>query len=477
MTIKLTVIGAGPGGYVAAIRAAQLGAKVTLIEAEKVGGTCLNWGCIPSKVLIHTANLLEKIHQADSMGIGIEGTVTLDLAGLMNRKNRVVNGQIKGILGLIKRHRIEHITGTAKISRPGRIMLTSGKHQGQEIAWERLIVAAGTKPLNLAAYPFDGDKIWSSNHALTMNTVPETALILGGGVIGCEFANILASLGTKVTLVEALDRLLPLPSVDAACSKVLQREMKKRRIAYHVNRTVSEYENDGDRLKVTLGPSPFLDNPTDAEKFPKTLTVDRMLVCIGRHPNSAELGLETLGVQVDAKGWINVDAYMQTNVENVYAVGDILGPSKVMLAHVASTEGIIAAENALGAKHRMDYHAVPGAIFTSPEVADVGLTEAQAKEKRIDYRAHSVLVRTLGKAQVLGELAGEVKIICEAGGGRVLGVHLVGAHATDLIAEGTLAVRQGLTIDDIAETIHAHPTLAEVMLEVAHKARGHAIHG
>ena len=477
MAIKITIFGAGPGGYVAAIRAAQLGAEVTLVEADQVGGTCLNWGCIPSKVLINTAELLEKFHQAGSFGIAVDGPVQPDMTRLMERKRKVVEGQIKGILSLLKRHKIKHYAGTGSIQGPGRASVTSGEGMAVDISWDRIILATGTEPLNIKAFPFDGQKILSSNHALNLEKIPESLLILGGGVIGCEFAFILSSLGAKVTVVEALSRLLPLPSVDEGCSKILQREMKKRRINFLVNRTVTAHKDDGDKLRVTLGPSPFLENPSAKEKTPQSLVVDKMLVCIGRQPNSANIGLENIGIRMDDKGWIITDDRMQTSVENVYAVGDILGPSKVMLAHVASTEGLIAAENAMGANRRMDYQAVPGAIFTSPEVANVGLTEVQAGEQGIDHESHTVLMRTLGKAQVLGELAGEAKIISKAGNGRILGVHLVGAHATDLIAEGTLAVQQGLTVRDIAATIHAHPTMAEVMLEVAHKAQGHPIHG
>jgi dihydrolipoamide dehydrogenase len=477
MAQKIVIIGAGPGGYVAAIRAAQMGADVTLVEADQVGGTCLNRGCIPSKILITTADLLEKIHRADSFGVSVDGVVQADIAKLMDRKRQIIQGQIKGILGLLKRHKIRHYSGAGRITCKGQVVVNSGEGVETEISWDRLILATGTQPLNMPAFPFDGEKIISSDHALALDEIPKSVLILGGGVIGCEFAFILSSLGAKVTLVEALPRLLPLPSVDDGCSKILQREMKKRRIAFWVNKTVAKYKADGDKLSVTLGPSPFLGNPTDKEKERQTLEVEKMLVCIGRQPNSDDIGLENIGVQTDQKGWIVTDDQMQTNVENVFAVGDILGPAKVMLAHVASTEGLIAAENAMGADRKMDYHAVPGGIFTSPEVANVGLTEAQAKEQGISYESHKVLMRTLGKAQVLGELAGEAKIVSEAASGRVLGVHLVGAHATELIAEGTLAVQQGLTVSDIADTIHAHPTLAEVMLETAHKAQGHAIHG
>jgi dihydrolipoamide dehydrogenase len=477
MTTKIVIIGAGPGGYVAAIRAAQLGAEVTLVEAGQVGGTCLNRGCIPSKVLITTADLLEKFHRAESFGVKVDGRISADIAGLMERKKKVIQGQIKGILGLLKRHKISLCTGTGKITGPGQVQVTSGKREEMDLDWDRLILAAGTEPLNIPAFPFDGKKILSSDHALALDRIPESVLILGGGVIGCEFAFILSSLGAKVTVVEALSRLLPLPSVDESCSKILQREMKKRRIKVLVNKTVAEYADSGAGLQVTIGPSPFLENPSDRDKTPQSLEVGKMLVCIGRQPNSAGIGLENIGIETDEKGWIVTDEHMRTGVENVYAVGDILGPPKVMLAHVASTEGLVAAENAMGSNYRMDYHAVPGAIFTSPEVANVGLTEAQAREQGIAYEAHQVLMRTLGKAQVLGELAGEARVIVEADSGRILGIHLVGAHVTELIAEGSLAVQHGMTVNDIAATIHAHPTLAEIMLEVAHKAQGHAIHG
>ena len=477
MAEKITIIGAGPGGYVAAIRAAQLGADVSLIEADQVGGTCLNRGCIPSKVLITTTGLLEKIRHADAFGISVDGSVRPDIARLMARKNTIIQGQIKGILGLLKRHKITRYTGTGRITGPGRAAVISDGADPVELAWDRLILATGTQPLNVPAFPFDGRKIISSDDALSLETIPASVVILGGGVIGCEFAFILSSLGAEVTLVEALPRLLPLPSVDAGCSKILQREMKKRRIRFLVNRTVAGYTDAGDRLEITLGPSPFLENPSEKDTIQETITVEKLLVAIGRQPGSADLGLETIGVETDKKGWIVADTRMRTRAEHVYAVGDILGPAKIMLAHVASTEGMVAAENALGGDRKMDYHAVPGAIFTSPEVANVGLTEAQATAQGIACETHQVLMRTLGKAQVLGELAGEARVVVAVDSGRILGIHLVGAHATDLIAEGTLAIQHGMTVNDIAATIHAHPTLAEIMLEVAHKAQGHAIHG
>jgi dihydrolipoamide dehydrogenase len=329
----------------------------------------------------------------------------------------------------------------------------------------------------MPAFPFDGKRILSSDHALSLEEVPGSIIIVGGGVIGCEFAFMLAALGSKVTVVEALTRMLPLPSVDEACSNILQREMKKRKIKFMVNRSVDSFEDDGKKLRVAIGPSPFLENPSEKDKTPLTAEADKMLICIGRKPGTGAIGLEKIGVETDDKGWIATDKRMQTAVPNVYAIGDILGPDKIMLAHVASTEGQVAAENAMGESRKMDYQVAPGAIFTTPEVANVGLSETQAKEQGYQVRADSVLFRTLGKAQVIGEIAGEAKIVSEAGSGRILGVHIIGPHATDLIAEGALAMQIKGSVKDLAATIHAHPTLAEIMLEASFKSLDRSLHG
>ncbi len=477
MKPKVLIIGAGPGGYVAAIRAAQLGAEVTVIEDDNVGGTCLNWGCIPSKVMITTAELLEKFHRTDHFGIDLKGSVQLNMLKLMARKQAVIKDQASGILKLFKHYQINYLKGSGFIKGSGMAAVKDPSGAETEISWDRLILATGTRPAMIPNFSFDGQRVLSSNHALNLEKVPETILIVGGGVIGCEFACMLSSLGASVTLVEALPRLLPLPSVDEACSKVMLREMKKRKIKCLLNRTVIDCEEIDGRLQVAVGPSPFLEKPSDKDKEPLICSVDKMLVCIGRQPNSAGLGLQNPGVQTDEKGWIVADDYMQTNVDNVYAIGDILGPSRIMLAHVASAEGIVAAENAMGSNRKMDYHAVPEAIFTSPEVACVGLSEQQAIEGGYEIRTESVLFRTTAKAQVMGEIGGQAKIIYDANSGKVLGVHIIGPHATDLIAESTLAVRLAATVRDIGETIHAHPTLSEIMLELAHKAQGHPIHG
>jgi len=475
---KIAILGAGPGGYVAAVRAAQRGAEVTLIEEDNPGGTCLNRGCIPTKVLVATANVLEKVNQAGTFGINIDGQVSLDMARLMRRKEKVVADQRNGVLKLLKHNRIRYLKGTGYVKDKGLIGVMLSEGEEEQVVWDKLILATGSRPLELNGMPFDGQLILSSDHALELREVPESILIIGGGVIGCEFAFIFSALGSRVIIVEALSRMLPLPWVDEDSSKVLQREMKKRKISFFVNKVVEGFSQEDDKLKVSIAPSPFLDNPTEKDKKPVIETVDKILVCTGRIPNSTSLkGLDLLDVQVDQKGWVIANELMETSEPGVYAIGDVLGPSKVMLAHVASTEGMVAAENATGGHRIMDYSAVPSAAFTSPEIASVGLTEAQAVEQGLDVRADSVLFRILGKAQVIGEIAGHAKIVSEKSTGKVLGVHIIGPHATDLIAEGTLAVRTGCTVTELAETIHAHPTLPEIMFEASLKAVGMSLHG
>jgi dihydrolipoamide dehydrogenase len=477
MTPRITIIGAGPGGYVAAIRAAQLGAEVTVIEQDNVGGVCLNWGCIPSKVMKTTAEMLESFRRAKEFGIELNADISPDMKTLMARKNRVIQYQIEGILKLFDHHKIRFLKGFGTIKGPKLAVAKLEDGETIEVPSDRLILASGTEPLEIPSFPFDGKRIISSNDALELREIPESMLIVGGGVIGCEFGFIFSSLGSKVTIVEAMDRLLPLPSVDEDCSKIIQREMKKRKIKFMVNRSIEKMDEKGEKLRVSVGPSPFGKQLKKKDLTPEAVEVDKVLVCIGRKPNTAPLGMEGLGVKMDEERWILTDERMQTSVPEVYAIGDVLGPSKVMLAHVASSEGIIAAENAMGESRIMNYGVVPGAIFTMPEVANVGLTEVRAKEQGHNVRADSVLFRNLGKAQVMGELAGQAKIISDVENGRILGIHLVGSHATDLIAEGTLAMKMGCTVKELAETIHAHPTSAEIMLEASFKALDRPLHG
>ncbi len=477
MTKKILVLGAGPGGYVAAVRAAQLGGEVTLVEKDNVGGTCLNRGCIPSKIMKTSADLLDKINQAAKFGISVNEVTRLDMARLMARKAAVINAQIKGIEMLLSHHKIRLLKGKGVIEGPGVATITTISGENNTLSFDRLILAMGSTPANIPSFPFDGERILSSNDILELAEVPESILIVGGGVIGCEFACILSAFGSRVTVVETLDRLLPLPSVDAECSKVLQREMKKRKIDIHVNRTVMEVTKTTSGTAVTIGPSPFSVDLREKKKEPFVVSVDRVLVSIGRSPATSGVGLAGIGVAVTEKGWIQVDDHMRTSAPGVYAIGDILGPEKIMLAHAASAEAQVAAENAMGGEKTMDYRVIPNAIFTIPEVATVGISESRAAEMGIAARSDTVLYRSMGKAQVINELAGHAKIISEAGSGKILGVHLIGAHATDLIAEGALAVQHGLTVNEMAGTIHAHPTLSEIMAEAALKAADRALHG
>ncbi len=480
MSRKIAIFGAGPGGYVAAVRAAQLGAEVTVVENDRVGGTCLNWGCIPSKILKSSADLLDHIRRAKEFGVTVEGEARLDVAGVNARKKRIIDAQVKGIEALLQRNRVRLIQGTGRIVGPGKAEVTTADGQLETLQWDRLLLATGSRPASLPDLPTDGRHIITSNEALYLERIPKRVVIVGGGVIGCEFAFILSSFGAAVTVVEALDRALPIPSVDESCSKLLQREMKKKKIRFMADRVVKRAVAENGRVKVAIGPSPFSKNGdagNDPGKESEEIEAGLVLVCVGRTPNSDRIGADSIGIETGPRGWIAADETMDTGAAGVFAIGDVLGPQKVMLAHVASAEGIVAAENMMGAKRKMRYDAVPSATFTTPEVANVGMSESQAREAGRQVRTDTVLVRNIGKAQVIGELAGEAKLVTEADTGRILGVHLTGAHATDLIAEATFAVRMGATAADLAETIHAHPTLAEIMMEAAHKAIDQPIHG
>ena len=467
---KIIIIGGGPGGYIAALRAAALGGSVTLIEKENLGGTCLNWGCIPSKIMKNTADIFLKFLNADKFGINVAGNVTFDMKSLMEKKNKILETQRIGIAALLKNNDVVLEMGRAAIKSKGSVEVTTKDGNKKELYYDRLVIATGTKPLNVEDFPFDHNHILSSNDILQLDKIPESILIVGGGVIGCEFAFIFSALGSKVTLVEAMSRLLPLPFVDQDCSKLLLKEMKKRKIAVFCDTIVKSSEINDDQITIHLDLSPFTDNPKPKKITNNLIKAQKMAVCIGRSALSSDLGLENIDLLTTPQGWIDVNEKLETKVEGVYAIGDILGPQKVMLAHVASHEGIIAAQNAMGFESIMNYDVIPGAIFTMPEIGTVGLSEAEAKKKGYEVEAFSINFRTLGKAQAIDELAGMAKMIVEKGSGKVLGVHLIGAHATDLIAEATLAVQKGLSAEDIAHTIHAHPTLAEVMGEVSLKA-------
>lgn len=473
----IALIGGGPAGYVGAIRAAQLGARTAVIERDELGGTCLNRGCIPTKSLKASADAMALAGRLSEFGLVLEGRVRPDMAAIRDRKDKVVQTLVAGVKKILDSYKVRLVEGSAEVLAPDRVRVEPKNGPPREIHGDKLILAAGSRPADLPALTTDGSRILNSDHALCLETIPEDILIVGGGVIGVEFAFIFSQLGSRVTVVEALGRVVSLPGVDPDSSRVLEREMKKNKIGLHLNRTVVRLEPEGEnRVRAILGPSPSLENPTERDRRETVINAERILVSIGRRPATDGLGLDRLGVGTDERGWVTADEHMETNVPGVYAIGDLLGPSKMMLAHVATAEALVAAENCLGGKRRMNYDAVPSGIFTTPEMADVGLTEPEARSRGLNVRADIFLFRGLGKPQTLGEIAGQVKIVSEAESGKLLGVHIIGPQATDLIAEATLALRLGATAADVAETIHVHPSLSETVMEAAHAAINAPLH-
>ncbi len=469
--LRLTLVGGGPGGYEAAFAAARAGMQVTLVEREALGGTCLNQGCIPTKSLKASAEALETIRRAAEFGLAGSGDPRPNMPAVIARKDKIRDILRGGLEKTCSQLGIRRIQGQGRVVHAGLVRVTAPDGSVTDVEGDRLILATGSRSLDLPALPPDHSRIISSDDALELHNLPARVVIVGGGVIGCEMAGIFRSFGVAVTLVEGLDRLLPLPGVDADISKLLLREFKKKGLACQLGKTVlgADVQADG-TVRVKLGPSPFLPAPasTPASGPEKTteLETDLVLVCVGRVPNTEGLGLEDAGIATDNRGWIAVDAGLQTSLPGCYAIGDVLGPSHVMLAHAASAEGLAAVEACLGNSVSLDYNGIPSAIFTTPEIGCVGLSEAQAAGIG-EIHSATVQMRELGKAQAMGELSGLVKMIADKASGRILGVHIAGAHASDLIAEAALAVHMGATARDIAATVHAHPTLAEGLHEAA----------
>ncbi|GBD96166.1 MAG TPA: dihydrolipoyl dehydrogenase [Nitrospirae bacterium] len=457
--MKITVLGAGPGGYVAAIKAAQLGAEVTVIEESEVGGTCLNRGCIPTKTLIASAEVLHKARNAKSYGLELEGTVSPNIRKIVERKDRVVGVQVKGIRGLFKSWGVGLVEGRGVIADPGKVNVTLKDGSTEEVETDRIIIATGSRPAQIPVFPFDGEKILSSDNAISPDSIPQSLLIVGAGVIGCEFAFIYKEFGAEVTMVEMMPHAIS--TEDEEISLILERELKKNKIKLLAGIGVEKVDVKGDGVSVQLSNG-------------KTIEAEKVLVSIGRAVNTEGIGLEAAGVKTGQRGEIIVDSRMQTNIEGIYAIGDVIGG--IMLAHLASKEGIVAVENAMGGTSEVNYNVIPAAIFTSPEVGSVGLREKQAAEKGIKYKVGRFQFRSLGKAHAMGEIAGLFKIISEEETDKILGAHIIGPHASDLIHEIAVAMGKGLTVKDIANTIHAHPTLAEGIMEAAEDVHDAAIH-
>lgn len=457
--MKITVLGSGPGGYVAAIRAAQLGAEVNVIEESEVGGTCLNWGCIPTKTLIASAEVLHKAKNAKNYGLDLEGTVSPNIEKIVERKNKVLGTQIKGIRGLFKSWGVNLIEGRGVIVDPKNIKVTMKDGSTENVETDKIIIATGSRPAEIPLFPFDGKRILSSDHATNPDAIPKSLLVVGAGVIGCEFAFIYKEFGAEVTMVEMMPNAVS--TEDEEISQLLERELKKNKIKLLTNTSVEKVDVKEEGVSVQLSNG-------------KTVEAEQVLVSIGRAVNSKDIGLEAVGINTGPRGEIIIDETMQTNVEGIYAIGDVAGG--IMLAHLASKEGIVAAENAMSGSSRVNYDVIPAAIFTSPEIGSVGLREKQAAEKGIKYKVGKFQFRALGKAHAMGEIAGLFKIISDEETDRILGAHIIGAHASDLIHEIAVAMEKGLTVKDIAHTIHAHPTLAEGIMEAAEDVHDAAVH-
>lgn len=453
----VVVIGAGPAGYVCAIRLAQLGKKVTVIDKGNLGGVCLNVGCIPSKALIYAGTLFEKMQNASEMGIEVKGA-TLNLPQLMKWKESVVKKLTGGVGQLLKANQCEVISGDAKFKGPNTLEVkASGKTI--ELSFSQCVIATGSRPFSIPGFEIDQKQILDSTGALDQQSLPKSLLCVGGGYIGLELGTFYAKAGSKVTVVEAGKGLLG--GVDPDLSRVVHNHLKKRNVEILLETSVKGCKKLKDSVEVQFSNG-------------KSLKFEKVLVTIGRKPNSENLGLEAAGVKLDAQGFIPVNEKRQTNQKNIYAIGDIAG--QPLLAHKGSKEGIVAAEVIAGLKTVYDVMAMPAVIFTDPEIATVGLTADEAKKKGHDVQIGMFPFAANGRALSMSESDGFVKIVGDKKTGRLLGVHIVGPEASNLISEATLAIEMGAQVEDLSLTVHAHPTLPESLMEAAEATLGHAIH-
>ena len=451
---NLTIIGSGPGGYVSALFAAQLGMKVCLIEKGELGGVCLNCGCIPTKTLVSSAKALSLIKDAEKFGVKV-GKPVLDFASVTTRTKSVVDKLKKGIEFLLKSRKVDVKQGlSAVIVDEHHIKI--GK---EDIETENILIATGSSPVDIPAAKIDGKSILSSEGVLKIDSIPGELVIIGGGVIGCEFATIFNKFGSRVTIIEMMEHLIP--GGDEELSKKLAAGLKK--IGINV---LTACKVEGTRYD--KGGRIILNTSTGSE-----LSCDKVLVSVGRRPNVSGFGLENIGVEVTKSG-IKVDENMRTNLAGVYAIGDCVGG--YMLAHVASHEGLVACKNIAGKKEKMDYSAVPSCTFTDPEIATCGMDEKVAKKNGLDVKVSRFYFRSLGKAHAIGKTDGFVKLVSLKTSGKIVGASIMGESASDLIAEVALAIRNGLSSSDVVSTIHAHPTMAEAILEAAHISEGKPLH-
>ena len=457
----VVVIGSGPGGYVAAIRAAQLGFKVACVEKRRtLGGTCLNVGCIPSKALLQSSESFAFAkHGAEEQGVTYKG-VSFDFTKMMDRKQKIVEGSVKGIEGLFKKNGITSIYGTARFISPDQLEVLQDKKK-TTIKAKSFVIATGSESIPLPFLPFDESVVLSSTGALSLNKVPKKMVVIGAGVIGVEIASIYNRLGSEIIIVEMLDRICP--AMDNAVSKALFQSLKKQGIVFHLSSKVTDAKVN--KNKVTLK----VETPNET----LTLQGDALLVAIGRSPYSEELGLEKIGVKKSPKGMVLVDSQFRTNLPHIFAIGDLIeGP---MLAHRASEEGVAVAELIGGLKPHVNYMAVPNVIYTHPEVAALGLTEEEARAKGLDLLIGTCSFRANPRARCIGDTDGFVKIIGEKTSKRLIGLHIIGHSASEMIGEGVIALEKNATLEDIARACHAHPTLSEWIKEAALLALGRVV--
>ncbi len=457
----LIIVGSGPGGYVAGIRAGQLGMKAAVVEKDpKFGGTCLHRGCIPTKALLHTAAVLDEIRDAADLGIDVAAP-TLDIARAHARKRKVVDKNARGIEGLFKKNHVTGLHGRGRLVGPHEVEVRGpeGPQGIRRYGAKFVIVATGSVPRDIPPAPADGERILNSDHILEMERVPKTLAVLGAGAVGTEFASIFASFGTQVTLIEMLPRILPIE--DEEISAALEKSLKRRGIKVLTGTKLSGVEKTEGGVRIACEGK----DPIEAE---------HLLVAVGRRPVTEGIGLEDLGIQLE-RGYVKVNGLMQTALPHVYAIGDVVNTP--WLAHVASAEGILAVEHMAGKDVRpLNYDLVPSCTYCDPEVGSVGLSEAKARERGFEVATGKFPFGASGKAAILGKTEGFVKVVRDTRYDELLGVHILGPQATDLIAEACVALSAEATVEQVMKTIHAHPTLSESVMEAAEAAWGHSIH-
>ena len=461
---QLIVIGAGPGGYVAAIRAAQLGMKVACVdEHERLGGTCLRVGCIPSKALLESSHQYYAAKSGSWASHGIKvGKLELDLDSLLARKDKIVKQLTSGIGSLFKKHGIEHLHGRGRLAGDGTVEVIDADGKSTTVRATNILIATGSVPAAIPSIELDGDRIGTSTEALAYPEVPARLAVIGAGYIGLEMGSVWARLGAEVTVLEATQGILP--QMDREVADRAKKVFGKQGLKFELGVKVTGAKATKKEVTVTY----------ERDGKSHDLAVDRLLVATGRRPNTKDLGLERAGVGLDERGFIRVDTHYRTAAKGVWAIGDVIGG--LMLAHKASEEGVAVAENMAGSAGHVAYEAVPGVVYTHPEIASVGKTEEQLKDSNVPYRVGRFPFAPNGRAKAMGETEGFVKILAHAETDRILGFHIIGPHASELVAEAAVAVEFRASAEDLARSVHAHPTLAEVIKEAALDVDGRALH-